>query len=201
MDRTESNSPPITPSSSPGQLSVNRTSSNRTSSNRTSSNRTTSEAFDKYMKKRRKKTPNASKFNKAMASARGETIAELKQEIAELKDTLRVRDDDLERLENWTEYTDAKPTLCNKTINKSLKQRLKDKSEKAKLREAALKEEHDKLPYPFRAAENRGSFKKGKKGTKGKKGKKGKKGSKGKKKKGGGYTRKRSRRTRRTRRR
>ena len=191
MDRTESNSPPITPSSSPGQLSVNRTSSNRT----------TPEAFDKYMKKRRKKTPNASKFNKAMASARGETIAELKQEIAELKDTLRVRDDDLERLENWTEYTDAKPTLCNKTINKSLKQRLKDKSEKAKLREAALKEEHDKLPYPFRAAENRGSFKKGKKGTKGKKGKKGKKGSKGKKKKGGGYTRKRSRRTRRTRRR
>ena len=194
MDRTESNSPPITPSSSPGQLSVNRTSSNRTSSN-------PSNAFDKYMKKRRKKTPNASKFNKAMASARGETIAELKQEIAELKDTLRVRDEDLERLENWTEYTDAKPTLCNKTINKSLKQRLKDKSEKAKLREAALKEEHDKLPYPFRAAEHRGSFKKGKKGTKGKKGKKGKKGSKGKKKKGGDYTRKRSRRTRRTRRR
>lgn len=191
MDRTESNSPPITPSSSPGQLSVNRTSSNRT----------TPEAFDKYMKKRRKKTPNASKFNKAMASARGETIAELKQEIAELKDTLRVRDDDLERLENWTEYTDAKPTLCNKTTTKSLKQRLKDKSGKAKLREAALKEEHDKLPYPFRAAEHRGSFKKGKKGKKGTKGKKGKKGSKGKKKKGGDYTRKRSRRTRRTRRR
>jgi hypothetical protein len=154
------------------------------------------------MKKRRTKTPNASKFNKAMVSARGETIDELKQEIAKLKDTLRVRDADLERLENWTEYTDAKPTLCNKTATKSLKQRLKDKSDKAaklrKAEEAALKEEHDKLPYPFRAAEHRGSFKKAKKGTKGKKGKKG---TKGKKKKGGDYTRKRSRRTRRTRRR
>ena len=157
------------------------------------------------MKKRRKKTPNASKFNKAMVSARGETIDELKQEIAKLKDTLRVRDADLERLENWTEYTDAKPTLCNKTINKSLKQRQKDKSDKAaklrKAEEAALKEEHDKLPYPFRAAEHRGRFKKAKKGAKGKKGTKGKKGKQSKKKKGGGYTRKRSRRTRRTRRR
>jgi hypothetical protein len=151
------------------------------------------------MKKRRTKTPNASKFNKAMVSARGETIDELKQEIAKLKDTLRVRDADLERLENWTEYTDAKPTLCNKTATKSLKQRLKDKSDKAaklrKAEEAALKEEHDKLPYPFRAAEHRGSLKKAKKAKKGKKGKQ------SKKKKGGGYTRKRSRRTRRTRRR
>ena len=90
------------------------------------------DSFGRYMRKTRGKKPDSALYNREMNKARGEEIIKLKQEISDLKQMLKDRDEYLNRLYNWNLYSKTKPPLCNKKPRMNMGQLKKKKGTKKK---------------------------------------------------------------------
>jgi len=76
--------------------------------------KTKTNSFDRYMKKRKGNKPDSHLYNREMVISQKQEIIRLKQEISDLKRIIKGRDEQIQRLYDWPDYSNTKPALCNK---------------------------------------------------------------------------------------
>ena len=107
--------------------------------------KTQTNSFDRYMKKRKGNKPDSALYNREMVISQKQEIIRLKREISDLKQVIKGRAEQIQRLYDWPDYSNTKPALCNK------KHRLSSGKLKSKKKRRNAKSKNKKRIKPLKS--------------------------------------------------